>query len=1261
MEEKKKGLLIKQTPPKKSVPNTIKSTPKPVAVAPRSSQKAPQQKRVISSTPKPVVSKNAPNKSAATAQTPSKNVKVANSQNLKTVTKPAAQKNTANAPKISVKMEKSEAKSRSSGATLSKKFLMCAISLALAGIFFLLAFLFLLKRDHPLALAESSFSSSQSEQEFVFPNYDHSQILGTVSRPTNVQTFGDHEKEHYPSYFNPLSLTNEEKQSLLDENMAIIKDTPAAVAENRLKKHISADGQFYGSVPDSEARIVKKTTINHLVQRRHSLGVFAPAGEILTVTIDESLVGKNLNVMIGYPRVENNIPGPEKFGMMPGTRMPYLNVSFRLTSTETKIGSPFGGMVILEDPNGIAEDFSITVSGGVDSPDYQLGVSTKEDWQEIMKKPSPYVWLITPYVYHIAPKAYLKNIDDPYDALMLWHKAANLSLYTIGRDNFTMPIMQIYDDYVPSGGGVAFVWGFFSIMPASWSSGALSYDGIMRSGSWGNFHEFNHHNQALQYYSNGWGIGENGEVTNNALNAMTYIAYTDIAATRTDTKEPANGNWEVIVDPYYNYRKLTTEAQKVENFEKLGTNKVFAYADLMHNFGVEKFAKFVRAMYGLVEGYEENNLISSNYYKTEDGFALLACKIFEKDFVDYFTKVWKLNLSQETIDEIKSLGYDEFFSLSNVYSAGIKGLETGRAYKVNIGVENVFDFDGKVFCSAEDFVLKKVGKAKNGTLTKNADGTYSYSMNEGAKEDEFDLEYEVLLNGKKYSRTLVVKLVANTNFVEKTLFSAENGKNILDIIQTASDDTKVSSSVTNNITLDVENGINLTRFRAQVVFPETKELTFLVYGDDKTYAKIDGHEIYTNTYMTFGSALNQPTNKIKMTVQKDVPISIEAFCYNTGGAGGMNLKISEDGTNFSNIPDQYFHYFDLSPEQIEFYQDIAQPKHPTIFSLNENYFNQFYANKINLRKSIKSITVQTPDGQEVLVTDGSKTESMYDGNTATQFHTAWTGKITPMPHEYYVEFENEVSFNQITFRFGDNTLEGYYAFGDFELYSSDDGLNYSKFYEGHNTKTTLVLDFEKDISAKFVKLVVKSDAYGRGSPFTSITEIEFSQTFLSDTKNVVSSTDDALVYEGNWTKENGISMNGSTAKTENGSVKFAMIGTALALYSINDISKIIIDGKEYDVAANTDSATPSFVINNLAADKTHIVEIKANNMLISAIKANGEIKSINDVESGWLSLAVIIVLTVLAFVILAGILLLTQKFYHKKGKQILLKIFNKKS
>lgn len=1261
-----------KTQPKTSATQkTIASTPKPVAVSPRTTKIA-ASRNPITSTPKPVIAKSskkpnptkeeehktANNSKPLFSSTEHAQKKVASYEKRKHKEEKHEQK-LKQKPKINVKVSKQAStnkKNATKSATLSSKLIICAVSLALSGIFFLFSFLFLLKRENAYFVAKSDYTSSQSEQEFVFPNYDNSEILSPninadgqkVTPP--VQTFGEHEKEYYPSYFNPLTLSNEKKQALFDENKQIIDDTPAAVAEGRLKKHISADGQFYGMVPDDAPRIVKKVNINHIVPRRHSLGVFAPAGEILTVTIDESMVGKNLLVMIGYPRVENNVSGPEKFGRMAGNRMPCLNVSFRLTSTETKIGSPFGGMVILEDVNGASEDFSITISGGVDSPDYLLGVSTKEDWQKIMKSPSPYVWLISPYVYHIAPKAYLQNVNDPYDAMMLWHKAASLSLYTIGRENFTTPIMQIYDDYVPTGAAVAFQWGFFSILPASWCSGALSYEGTIKSGGWGNFHEFNHHNQCLQYSANPWGIGDNTEVTNNALNAMTYIAYTDIAASRTDTIGPANGShWEVISDPYYNYRKLTSEAQKVTNFESLGTNKVFAYADLMHNFGVEKFAEFVRAMYGLVEGFEENSLISNSFYKTEDGFALVACKFFEKDFVDYFTKVWKLNLSEQTISEIKSLGYEEFFSLSNVYSAGIKGLETGRSYKVNVGVENVFDFVGKTYCSAENATLKKIGTPQNGKLTRNEDGTYSYVMNKNAKEDEFDLVYEVSLNGKNFERTLKVKLVASINFVEKTTYSAENGKNILDVIQTANEETKTSTTITNNFTTGVENGINLTRFRAKVVFPETKKLTFLVYGDDKTYANIDGNEIYTNTYMMLGDALKQTTNKVKLTVQKDVPILIDAFCYNTGGAGGMYLKISEDDTTFADIPNEYLYYYDILPSEIEFYSKQTPTNHPTLFNLNTNYFNQFHSNKIDVSRSIKSIKVQTPDGKSVLVNNESSVpENMFDGDTSTQFHTAWQGKVTPMPHEYYIEFENETNISQATFRFWNNGVEGYYAFGDFELYSSDDGQTFTKFFEGHNTKTTCVLDFEKDVTARFIKLVVKSNAIGKN--FTCISEIEFAQTYKGATKNVVSSNGSKLVYNGTWKEEAGMFLNNTSAKSTNGTLKFAVKGTAFAVYSTNDASKILIDGKEYDMGANTVRTSPSFVINDLS-DTTHLVEIQGQNIRICAIKTDGQILSINDLETGYLPLAVIIILTICVFAICTATPLLIQKLCCKKKKK----------
>lgn len=1103
-------------------------------------------------------------------------------------------------------------------------------SLIVAGLFFAFSYAFWLQKP-------SKFVSA-NEYDFNFPQYDTEEILGTVEH-TTPETFGDHEQDYYPSYYNRIiDLTDDKKQALWDECNKVLNDTPAAIAENRLQKHISADGQFYGIVPDDAPRIIKKVSVNHTVPRRHSLSVFAPAGEVLTVTIDESMINKGLKIYVGYPYVENNINGPEKFGLMTNVRMPKMHVEFALTSTETKIGSPFGGMVTLEGPSGNV-DFDITISGGVDNPDYKLGVSTHEDWVNIKKAPGLFVWMLTPYVYHVIPKAYVQNIDDPYDALLFWHKSAMLSNYTIGRENDTTPSINVYDDYVPSGGAVAFVPAFFCICPSSWGSSAMNIDDIMYKGNWGNLHEFNHQNQNRVYASSPWGIGENGEVTNNVLNAMSYISYSQIATTRTETLAPTHNanSWEVTTDPYYNYNKLLSENAKVDTFEKLGTNKLFAYIDLVHNFGIEKFADFVRAMYGLGDTYGFESLMTSNALKDGDNFAIFACNYFKKDFSSYFNNVWKLNLKNETISAIKALGFEEYFTINSVYASGVKGIETGRPFTIYVGAETIFDFNEKTLTSADDFSIKSVGKPKNGNIVKLSDGKYSYTMNEGCREDSFDVVFEVTLNGKKHTKTLVVKLAVNANYVERTTYSMDtNTLSVQDAIKTASAETKLSTSQVSNFTNVADNGLNLTYYRAKAVFPETKKVTFVVYGDDKTYLKIGEQEAYTTTHIpNLQTALKTKDNKIEVEVEKDLPLLIEAYCYNTGGPGGLTLKISDDGENFSDIPNSYLYYYGIEQNEVEFYSTNIEQELPLRFDLTKNYYNNFYTKPIIAVKNIESITVLTPDGQTVNSNGDTFPQNMFDGDYGTFFHTAWRGNITAMPHEYTIKFSRPVSFNAFTMRFRNNSIAD--AVGDFELYVSDDGNAYDKIYEGSNTSGICNLSFENFISGQYVKLVVKSNA--KGNVYTVISELEFSQTKVYEDFNLIASNNKDFTFFGEWSNRDGHFLNGYGAKTKSGKVQFVLDGTSFILYSINKESKIYIDDKEYVLNENDSPYAPSFIVDDLKEGK-HTVTIVGNDFTLNHIKTDGEISKYHDSTFTYiilLSVGIFVILSVLTVCICQAI------------------------
>ena len=764
--------------------------------------------------------------------------------------------------------------------------------------------------------------ADENDSTLVMPMYDSEVITKSNLKKPKVKTFGEHEASYYPSYTNQISeFDNAKKTEILAENAKMLADTRAWFAEGtlrqNLKKHVSADGQFSNAKGsyDKAPRIEKEITINSKMEsRKYSLGVFAPGGEVLTVTIDESLVGK-VTVNIGYPYNGECDISAGYFGRWQNDRMAQFYLEFPLTKTVTEIGSPLGGMVTINGING-AGNFKITVSGGVDMPSYKLGASTKKDWQNILNAPGPYVWLLTPLQYFVMPKVEIMDIEDPYPALLWWHKASMISMYAMGREDtsFLTPVISIFDSYVYIGEGVAKVWAYVTNAPKYWCHNILDYNSLMYSaGAWGAIHEFNHHYQSHGYFHTEWGVGYHDEMTNNVLSAASYILLTDIATTRSESN--ILGGWNAVSDPYSNYKRLLNTSNSTSNYAQMDSNQLFGHVDLMHTFGAEKFIEFLRAMYGYeeVEGYNGGTLLEggTRYLTEQDGFALFASLYYKTDFVDYFTNVWHFNISQSVINQIKSHGFDPYFSITNLYSAGIKGLETGRAYSINPNKTTVFKFDEYTLASTDNYKLKSVSAPQHGKLTKNGDGTYNYVPDAGFTQDSFDLVYDVTIGGKTYTRTLVVKLIANYNYIETVTYNADASKRGLSveeaIAQFANDDNILESGTATNFSSSTPNGDNLTHFKSTVVFPFTKSVTFLVYGDDKALVKIGNQTAYTTTYIgNLDAAKKQETNKLTVSVNEGEPLKIEAYCFNTGGGGSLQLKYSTDnGATYQDIPSNY--------------------------------------------------------------------------------------------------------------------------------------------------------------------------------------------------------------------------------------------------------------------------------------------------------------------------------------------------------------------
>ena len=1098
---------------------------------------------------------------------------------------------------------------------IKSKFL--CFALALLMLFASANFIFTgISRSAGAAEAKATNSSSNNEELFM-PMYDSEVITKNNLKKPNVKTFGDHDASYYPSYINQITdFDNAKKNEILAENAKILADTRTWFAEgtlkDNLKKHVSADGQFYNANGnyDKAPRIEKEVTINSKMEsRKRSLGVFAPAGEILTVTIDESLVGK-VTVIIGYPyNGECDISGGY-IGRWKNDRMAQFYLEFPLKETVTYIGSPLGGMVSINGVNSGLGNFKITVSGGVDMPDYKLGVSTKEDWKNILAAPGPYVWLLTPLQYFVMPKAFISDIEDPYLAMLWWHKASMISMYAMGREDtsFLTPVISIFDSYVYIGEGVAKVWAYVTNAPTYWCHGILDYNSLMYSaGAWGAIHEFNHHYQSHAYAATEWGVGYHDEMTNNVLSAASYILLTDIATTRSESN--ILGGWNAVSDPYSNYKRLLNSSNNTSNYAQMDTNQLFGHVDLMHTFGAEKFIEFLRAMYGYeeVEGYDGGTLLQggTRYLTEQDGFALFASLYYKTDFVDYFTNVWHFNISQNVINQIKSHGFDPYFSITNLYSAGIKGLETGRAYKVNVGTTTVFKFDEYTLCSTDNYKLKSVSDPQHGKLTKNGDGTYSYVPDAGFTQDSFDLVYEVTIGGKTYTRMLVVKLTSNYNYIETVTYNADSSNRSLSvqeaIEQLAKDDNVLSSGTANNFTSSTLAGDNLTYFKASVVFPFTKNVKFIVFGDDKTLLKIGDKTAYTTTYVgNLDGAKKQEANTLTVSVKEGEPLKLEAYCFNTGGNGSLQVKYSTDnGETYQDIPAVYCYGFNTSKSDIESASKTELNVYPAYADFRNKYLDRWYPTN-SVRVMASTVECLDNNGEPVKLVDGADINAVIDCDLSTNCHTAWKGQITAYPHNYYISFAEKASFNEIKFSFLND------AFADYEIYTSEDGVDYKLLTQGTNTKTGTISFsalLDTSVTTKYVKIVVKSQVAGKA--FYNLREIEFLQSLnLGADYNVFSSANALLNYNSKWSEVVGNYVNSKAKHAKDGKVKFYINGSDFILYSKNAESKITIDGVTYTVKENRSDYTPSFIIDNLSKG-IHEIEIDAKDMSIDMIKTSG--------------------------------------------------------
>jgi hypothetical protein len=263
-------------------------------------------------------------------------------------------------------------------------------------------------------------------------------------------------------------------------------------ASRRAEPHeIKANGTsriFPGVTPVEALRLEKHTAaIDLSVPQWQGLGLYAPAGEVVRISIPPEFAGKGLAVRIGCHT-------DSIWHLDVWKRAPEISMRKMLKEPVTSIASPFGGLIYLDIPQGGPEiKMEVTVSGAVESPRFVLGKSSAADWERMKNLQTPWGELETGKVVLSLPKAILEKVEDPQALLEFWDRVldaqADLSAipHERKRPERIVPDLQISGGYMHSG---------YRIMTHLDGSAetAVNLERLSK-GSWGHFHELGHNHQ----------------------------------------------------------------------------------------------------------------------------------------------------------------------------------------------------------------------------------------------------------------------------------------------------------------------------------------------------------------------------------------------------------------------------------------------------------------------------------------------------------------------------------------------------------------------------------------------------------------------------------------------------------------------------------------------------------------------------------------------------------------------------------------------
>lgn len=1072
-------------------------------------------------------------------------------------------------------------------------------------------------------------NSNDINDTYVYDSIDNIVTTKTGIKRTIPKVTGRYDRSKYPIP-NENRVTDKETFELIKkENQELMDNLEDTIAKGKLTKHVSADGQFYGRISDDVLGVEKKANINTNTKGLHSLAVYVPAGEVATVKVNDEILkyakDRKVRITVGMNSVDATDFGVNN---KDENRMPYLGKIFNINGKETKVGTPFGGMIYIDVdesvPSGL--DFQVEVSGVVDAPYFQLGKTTNEEWQNIKNAPGLFTEIVTPYLRFMVPSKFIRQVKNIEDALKFWTNATALSATVMNKADLAKPIMLTFDPYIKAGIAYATPGWWTCNLPPDWATGALEYDTLISSGNWGLIHEINHHFQSrYSGYYDEWGVGTGfDEITNNALNAISYIAYTNIAESR---DENGTTDWNKVADPYSSLKQQMEESKGYYgNNPNIGA---FMYSTIAHEIGPKMLAEVIKSTY---DGATINGVYLAPYdYQAEnrgkltrndryDDLAYRICVAGQRDYTWYMEKELKWPLKEETVIKIKALEYDSHIPVQTVYAAGELGRETGRAFMVP-STGQTFDFKNKIITPG-NFEIVDISKPKYGTLTKREDGKYDYKPNDSMQvneNDQFIVTVKVEKDGYYQETKLNCLIGVNYNTTKIEHYDITKWD-----IQDALEDIKIKSpyeiSSSKTMRFDTHYGNKTAKSSGYFAVNESGDYQFQVFGDDNCAFRLfleDGTtlESITEDYSAnVQDAYNNSKSKhFKVNLEAGKAYKYELIANNKGGIGwgDVNIrKISKDNKkgNWETI-----NKVALRKE------DINKNSKRTFVMPNPLYVRPSTlaaGNKSELTgiKVLKHPIGVIPNSDPLSLKEGDP-NSIVDGDINTYFHSSYTdGNRTQLPHEYVFDLGDKKTFNYmevLTRRTGEEVG----VIGDYEIYVANE-------YNGDNTQWRKVAEDKtrygnwralRDLHISITKdnaRYIKVKALNNRDYYNLTILAEFGVANKTNVNNVIAQNSSFINYKDYWTKDtNGAFVNGATYNTTTGEFTYTFDGTESNIYVTKDVEvEVKIDGGEWKKEKLKGSLRAPSITLNMDNKGKHTVQVRTlgQEIALNMLSTDGE-------------------------------------------------------